>query len=307
MSALRVARGATGRDLIVKFAGCYHGHVDGLLVAAGSGLATFSLPSSLGVPKSVAELTLVCPYNDPEALKDIFERYGDRIAAVIVEPVAGNMGLVCPTPKFIESLRDLPPKYGSLLILDEVITGFRVGLDGAQGFYGLKPDLTILGKIIGGGLPLAAFGGRADLMDLLAPQGGVYQAGTLSGNPLAVAAGLATLTVITETPFFYQRLSNLSRSWIAGLKALLKSKGLPFRISNFGSMFTVFFTERLVEDLTSAESCDRKLYGAFFRAVRDQGLWLPPSQFETAFLSSAFTQDVVSTALDMVKAGLKKI
>jgi glutamate-1-semialdehyde 2,1-aminomutase len=307
MSAIRLARGATGRDLIVKFSGCYHGHSDGLLVAAGSGLATFGLPASLGVPKALAALTLVSPYNDREALEGLFAREGDKIAAVIVELVAGNMGLIPPKPEFLAALADLTKRNGALLIADEVITGFRVGLNSAQGRYGLSPDLTVLGKIIGGGLPLAAFGGRAELMDLLAPLGGVYQAGTLSGNPLAVAAGLATLTVLTETPGFYERLDSLAKKWTFGLSDLLTAKGLPHQITQLGSMSTVFFSKEPVYNLESANKCDLKLFGAYFRALRDQGIWLPPSQFETTFLSAAFDQELVELALEKAAIGLKNM
>jgi glutamate-1-semialdehyde 2,1-aminomutase len=307
MSAIRLARGATGRDIIVKFAGCYHGHFDSLLVAAGSGLATFGLPSSLGVPKSLAELTVVCPYNDADSLAEIFRRLGPRVAAVIVEPIAGNMGLVLPKPEFLAALSRLPMEQGALLIADEVITGFRVGLSGAQGLYGLKPDLTILGKIIGGGLPLAAFGGRRELMEKLAPLGGVYQAGTLSGNPLAVAAGLATLEALSSDPGIYDRLSTLTERWAQGLSALLNAKGTPYTVTRLASMSTLFFAPGPVNDLDSASKSDLKFYGSYFRALRDKGLWLPPSQFETTFLSAPFTAEIVDEALERVEGGLKKI
>ncbi|MDR1608951.1 MAG: glutamate-1-semialdehyde 2,1-aminomutase [Deltaproteobacteria bacterium] len=305
MSAIRLARGATSRDKILKFTGCYHGHADSLLVAAGSGLATFSLPSSLGTPKSLAELTITCPYNDPESLKELLAKAGDQIAAVIVELVAGNMGLVLPKPEFIEALKTLPQKYGALLIADEVITGFRVGFGGAQGLYSLKPDLTILGKIIGGGLPLAAFGGRRDLMEQLAPLGGVYQAGTLSGNPVAVAAGLATLETLTANPQIYIDLTALTEKWTTGLSSLIEAKGWPHTITRLGSMNTLFFSPDPVYDLASAQKSDTRLYGAYFRTARASGVWLPPSQFETTFLSAAFTEATVNEALARLEIGLK--
>jgi glutamate-1-semialdehyde 2,1-aminomutase len=297
MSAIRLARGATGRDKNVKYQACYQGHSDGLLVAAGSGLATFSLPGSLGVPKAVAELTITCPYNDLESLGKIFGLAGGDIAAVIVEPVAGNMGLVTPDKGFLEGLAELCRKNGSLFICDEVITGFRLGLGGAQGLYGLKPDLTVLGKIIGGGLPLAAFGGRRDLMELLAPLGGVYQAGTLSGNPLAVAAGIATIERLqSEEP--YGRLAHMSRRWAEGLREMTRKKGLPATVNQVGSMSTIFFTEGPVRDMASANKSDLALYAAWFRSMLDLGVWLPPSQFETMFVSAGLLFSEVDDLLE---------
>ncbi|MDR1084244.1 MAG: glutamate-1-semialdehyde 2,1-aminomutase [Deltaproteobacteria bacterium] len=306
MSAVRLARGATGRDKILKFTGCYHGHADSLLVAAGSGLATFSLPGSLGVPKCLAGLTVTCPYNDPESLKTLLARTGDSLAAVIVEVAAGNMGLVPPKPEFLDVLKDLK-RYGILLIADEVITGFRVGLKGAQHYYGLSPELTVLGKIIGGGLPLAAFGGRKELMELLAPLGGVYQAGTLSGNPPAVAAGLKTLEILAENPDIYPKTASLNDIWTSGLGELAKVKGCPHYLTKLESMSTIFFTEGPVFDLSSASKSDLNFYGAYFRAMSDEGIWLAPSQFETAFLSAAFTESIVSEALDKAKKAFQKI
>ncbi|MDR0354522.1 MAG: glutamate-1-semialdehyde 2,1-aminomutase, partial [Deltaproteobacteria bacterium] len=285
MSAIRLARGFTGRDKIVKFQGCYHGHADSLLVAAGSGLATFSLPSSAGVPKDFAALTITSPYNDLEALKSLFQKAGPEIAAVIIEPVAGNMGLVLPEPGFLEGLAELCRKNGSLFICDEVITGFRLGLGGAQALYGLTPDLTILGKIIGGGLPLAAFGGKREVMENLAPSGEVYQAGTLSGNPVAVAAGLATIDRL-EKESVYGRIEHMASSFAAGLRELTYKKGLPAFVNQIGSMLTLFFTEGPVKDLDSAKKCDLDLYAKWFRAMLDKGVWLPPSQFETFFISA---------------------
>jgi glutamate-1-semialdehyde 2,1-aminomutase len=306
MSAIRLARGFTGREKIVKFAGCYHGHADSLLVAAGSGLTTLSLPSSLGVPKSLAALTIVAPYNDPESLKKIFEAEGQNIAAVIVELIAGNMGLVLPSPDFIAALKTLPKAHGALLIADEVITGFRVGLGGAQELYGLKPDLTVLGKIIGGGLPLAAFGGPQEITSFLAPQGGVYQAGTLSGNPLAVAAGIATLETLAANPNIYSQMASLTETWTNGLTKIFKDHNLSTFLTSKGSASTVFFNQGPVYNLETALKSDLKAYGAYYRAMRDQGIWLPPSQFETTFLSTAFTPKIVNAALEIAALAVKK-
>jgi glutamate-1-semialdehyde 2,1-aminomutase len=306
MSAIRLARGATGRDKIIKFQGCYHGHADSLLVAAGSGLATFSLPGSLGVPKALAELTITCPYNDLDSLTELFNLAGEEIAAVIVEPVAGNMGLVLPKPGFLEGLSQLCQKYGTLFICDEVITGFRLGLGGAQALYNLKPDLTVLGKIIGGGLPLAAFGGRRDLMELLAPLGGVYQAGTLSGNPLAVAAGIAAIERL-QSEELYGRINYMSERWAKGLRELAEKKSLPVTVNQLGSMSTLFFTEGPVVDLTSAQKSDLKLYAAWFRSMLEQGVWLPPSQFETVFISGGILFSEIDDLLDAAEKSLKNL
>jgi glutamate-1-semialdehyde 2,1-aminomutase len=306
MSAIRLARGATGRDKILKFVGCYHGHADSLLVAAGSGLATFSLPGSKGVPKSLAELTITCPYNDPKSLMTLLNKAGSEIAAVIVEIAAGNMGLVLPKPDFIEALKKVPD-YGALLIADEVITGFRVGLNGAQHYYGINPDLTVLGKILGGGLPLAAFGGRANLMEQLSPLGDVYQAGTLSGNPLAVAAGLKTLEILSASPSFYEHLRLLNSYWTKGLGELAAAKGVPHYVTQLESMSTIFFAPGPVYDLSSAQKSDQKFYGSFFRAMLKAGLWLAPSQFETAFISGAFTHNIIDEALDKAKKAFAEI
>jgi glutamate-1-semialdehyde 2,1-aminomutase len=306
MSAVRLARGASGRDLILKFTGCYHGHADSLLVSAGSGLATLSLPGSLGVPKALAELTLTCPFNDSGRLKALLEKYGGQLAAVITEIVPGNMGLVLPKPDFLETLAGLSSQ-GILLIADEVITGFRLGLGGAQDFYKIKPDLTVLGKILGGGLPLAAFGGRADLMNQLAPAGGVYQAGTLSGNPLAVAAGLAVLDELELNPEIYFEIAALTEQWTQGLEDRFRKKGIPSYLSRIGSMSTVFFASGPVENYEDAQKSDLKLFSAYWRAMLDEGIWLPPSQFETAFLSAAFTEDTVAEGLEKADRALAKI
>jgi glutamate-1-semialdehyde 2,1-aminomutase len=307
MSAIRLARGFTGRDKLVKFAGCYHGHADSLLVAAGSGLATFGIPSSLGVPKALAELTVTCPYNDPASLAEIFRLIGGDIACVIVEPVAGNMGLVPPEPGFLETIQDLCAKNGALFICDEVITGFRLGLSGAQGLFSLKPDLTVLGKIVGGGLPLAAFGGRRDVMEKLAPLGGVYQAGTLSGSPLAVAAGIAAIERLEAETGLYSRLDFMAKRWAEGLRDLTKAKGLEATVNQLGSMSTLFFAPGPVKDFASAEKSDTKLYGAWFRAMLDRGVWLPPSQFETCFISAGLLFDEVDELLSRAESALKDI
>ncbi len=286
MSAIRLARGATGRDLLLKFDGCYHGHADSLLVKAGSGGATFSIPDSRGVPEALARLTLTAPFNDLEAVRALFAARGGEIAAVIVEPVAGNMGVVPPAPGFLEGLRDLTARHGAVLIFDEVITGFRVAYGGAQSRYGIRPDLTILGKIIGGGLPVGAYGGRRDLMAHVAPLGGVYQAGTLSGNPLAVAAGLATLRALAEGDP-YRRLDALGAELERGLREGAAKAGVPLVVNRVGSMLTGFFTDRPVTDYASARGADTARYARFFHALLARGVYLAPSQFEAAFVSLA--------------------
>jgi len=286
MSAIRVARGATGRDVIVKFDGCYHGHADSLLVKAGSGGATLGIPDSRGVPADLARLTATLPFNDLDAVRDLFRARGDDIAAVIVEPVAGNMGVVAPAPGFLEGLREVTARHGSVLIFDEVITGFRVAYGGAQARYGVRPDLTCLGKIIGGGLPVGAYGGRRDLMAHVAPLGGVYQAGTLSGNPLAVAAGLATLRALREGDP-YARLERLGARLEAGLRAAADKAGLPVTVNRVGSMLTAFFTDGPVTDYASARRSDTARYGRYFHAMLERGVFLAASQFEAAFVSLA--------------------
>jgi glutamate-1-semialdehyde 2,1-aminomutase len=289
MSALRLARGFTKRDRILKFAGCYHGHSDALLAGAGSGLATLGIPSSPGVPAAVTGDTIVCPYNDVEAAADAVLRYGEGLAAVIVEPVAGNMGVVPPAAGFLEALRRLCDASGALLVFDEVITGFRVARGGAQERYGVTPDLTILGKIVGGGLPLAAFGGRADVMDQLAPSGPVYQAGTLSGNPLATAAGISVLRRLRDGAV-YEELERLGARLEAGLA--------PFgRVRRVGAMLTLFMTDRGVRDFDDAQACDTARYGALFRHLLERGVYIAPSQFEAMFVSLAHgDEDVDRTA-----------
>jgi glutamate-1-semialdehyde 2,1-aminomutase len=286
MSAIRLARGATGRDVILKFEGCYHGHADSLLVKAGSGGATFGLPDSQGVPAALAALTATVPYNDLPAVGRVMSARGREVAAIIVEPVAGNMGVVPPAPGFLQGLRALCDSHGSLLIFDEVITGFRVAYGGAQALYGVRPDLTCLGKIIGGGLPVGAYGGARTIMERVAPLGGVYQAGTLSGNPLAVAAGLATLRALAS-PEVYRRLEESGARLEAGLVDGAKAAGLPLTVNRVGSMLTAFFTDGPVTDYASAKRSDTARYGRFFHAMLDGGVFLAASQFEAAFVGLA--------------------
>ena len=304
MSAIRLARGFTGRDRIVKFEGCYHGHSDSLLVKAGSGLATFGTPDSAGVPADFARNTVVLAFNDEPALRATFEEQGDEIACVIVEPVAGNMGCVAPSAGYLEMLRGVTAFHGSLLIFDEVITGFRIAYGGAQELYGVKPDLTCLGKIIGGGLPAAAFGGRADVMGRIAPLGPVYQAGTLSGNPLAVTAGLTTLKLLKQTNP-YSELERLSAKLEGGLNDVAGELGVTATVNRVGSMLTAFFAEGPVSDWPTAKQADTNLYGRFFRAILDEGVYLAPSQFECAFVSAAHTDDIIQRTIDAARVALK--
>ncbi|HEV8143163.1 MAG TPA: glutamate-1-semialdehyde 2,1-aminomutase [Methylomirabilota bacterium] len=286
MSAIRLARGATGREHLVKFDGGYHGHADSLLVKAGSGGATFSIPDSRGVPAALAALTVTLEFNDVAGVRDLFRRRGGEIAAVIVEPVAGNMGVVPPAPGFLESLREVTAEHGALLIFDEVITGFRIAYGGAQERYGVQPDLTCLGKIIGGGLPVGAYGGRREVMANVAPLGGVYQAGTLSGNPLAVAAGLATLAAL-RTSGVYERLEHLGARLEFGMREAARKAGVALAVNRVGSMMTGFFCDGPVADYTSARRADTKRYAAFFQGMLERGVYLAPSQFEAAFVSLA--------------------
>ena len=297
MSALRLARGATGRPKILKFEGCYHGHSDGMLVRAGSGAATFGVPDSAGVPPEIAGGTLTAPYNDLEAVRTLFDRFGGEIAGVIVEPVAGNMGLVPPEAGFLEGLRALCDAFGALLIFDEVISGFRASYGGAQAVFGVRPDLTTLGKIIGGGMPVGAYGGRRDLMEQIAPAGPVYQAGTLSGNPAAVAAGIATLTVLKEDPAIYARLDALCETLRRGLLETASRRGLPLTVNRAASLLTPFFTEGPVRNFAKAKRSDLGRYAAYFNHMLAGGVFLPPSQFEALFLAAAHTPDDVDRIL----------
>ncbi len=303
LSALRVARAATGRDKILKFEGCYHGHGDSLLVKAGSGVATLGLPDSPGVPRALAELTVTVPFNDAAALEEAFSVHHHELAAAIVEPVAGNMGCVPPLPGFLEKLRALTQDQGTVLIFDEVMTGFRVAYGGAQQIYKVDPDLTTLGKIIGGGLPVGAYGGKARLMDLVAPAGPVYQAGTLSGNPLAVAAGLKTLEVLRR-PGIYQRLDSLTGKLANGLVTEAARVGVALTVNRIGSMFTAFFTPDSVSDYSSAKKADTAAYGLFFRSLLELGVYFPPSQFEAAFVSTAHSEGDVAATLQAASLAL---
>ncbi|HEY7680880.1 MAG TPA: glutamate-1-semialdehyde 2,1-aminomutase, partial [Terriglobia bacterium] len=297
MSAIRVARGFTGRDLVVKFIGCYHGHVDSLLVKAGSGVATFALPDSAGVPGPFSELTLAVPYNNIDAIRQVFSSHRGKIAAVIVEPVAGNMGCVPPVEGFLKTLRELTARDGALLIFDEVITGFRLWIGGAQELYGILPDMTTLGKIIGGGLPVGAYGGRAEIMDCVAPEGPVYQAGTLAGNPLAVAAGIAVMEELRRRPTLYSELDTRAQALAEGLRKAAWDAHVEVCINRVGSMLTVFFTRGPVVDFDSARTSNLEQFARFFQAMLERGVLLPPSQFETWFISAAHTERDIETAV----------
>lgn len=297
MSAIRLARGFTGRSKILKFEGCYHGHADALLVKAGSGALTFGQPSSAGVPPEVAAHTLTLSYNDSAAVESLFKQIGNEIACVIVEPVAGNMNLIAPAPGFLQTLRDVCTKYGAVLIFDEVMTGFRVALGGAQALYGIKPDLTTLGKVIGGGLPVGAFGGRADIMACLAPLGPVYQAGTLSGNPVAVAAGLTTLKLVQEAGF-YDRLTAKTRQFVDGLAALAREKGVKFSAQSVGGMFGVYFSEKVPTSYAEVMQSDKDAFNRFFHAMLEAGVYLAPSAFEAGFVSAAHGDVELQRTLD---------
>ncbi len=306
MSAIRLARGATGRDLVVKFDGCYHGHADSLLVKAGSGGATFGVPDSGGVPAALAALTVALPFNDLDAVSRLMAARGHEVAVVVVEPVAGNMGVVPPAPGYLQGLRDLCTRHGALLLFDEVITGFRVGPGGAQARYDVRPDLTCLGKIIGGGLPVGAYGGRRDLMEQVSPLGPVYQAGTLSGNPLAVAAGLATLRALDD-PAVYERLDTLGARVETGLVDAARRAGVPLTVNRVGSMLTAFFTDAPVTDLASAKRSDTARYARFFHAMLERGVFLAASQFEAAFVSLAHTDDDLEAAARAAREAMKTL
>ena len=296
MSALRLARGYTGRSKIVKFEGCYHGHGDSLLVKAGSGALTFGQPSSAGVPPAIANETIVLPYNDLAAIEAAFRADDTAIACVIVEPIAGNMNLIMPAPGFLEGLRTLCDRYGAVLIFDEVMTGFRVHPQGAQGLYGVTPDLTTLGKVIGGGMPVGAFGGRRAIMERIAPLGPVYQAGTLSGNPVAVAAGLATLAA-TEAPGFYDRLAAKTRTFVEGLTAAAQRAGVEFAAQAVGGMFGVYFAAQVPTSYATVMACDKARFNRFFHAMLDAGVYLAPSAFEAGFVSAAHSDDDIAATI----------
>ncbi|HYD60659.1 MAG TPA: glutamate-1-semialdehyde 2,1-aminomutase [Noviherbaspirillum sp.] len=298
MSALRLARGATGRDKIIKFEGCYHGHADSMLVKAGSGLLTFGNPTSAGVPEDFAKHTLVLDYNNAQQLEDTFAKLGNEIACVIVEPVAGNMNLVRATPEFLQTMRHLCTQHGAVLIFDEVMCGFRVGLGGAQKLYGITPDLTVMGKVIGGGMPVAAFGGRKDLMKFLAPLGPVYQAGTLSGNPVAVAAGMTTLRLIQQ-PGFYESLTAQTGKLVQGLSAAAKDAGVAFCADSVGGMFGLYFAERVPGSYAEIMTCNKEKFNAFFHAMLDLGVYLAPSAFEAGFVSAAHDDGVINATIEV--------
>ena len=306
MSAVRLARGFTGRSKIIKFEGCYHGHADFLLVKAGSGALTFGNPSSAGVPPEVAAHTLVLDYNDVQGLERTFASIGNEIAAIIVEPVAGNMNLVAPTPEFLKAMRDLCTQHGAVLIFDEVMTGFRVGLHSAQGLFGITPDLTTLGKVIGGGMPVGAFGGRREIMQKLAPLGPVYQAGTLSGNPVAVAAGLATLKLL-QAPGFYEELSAMTRKLTDGLSALAKEMGIVFCAQSVGGMFGLYFSATPPASYAEVMQCDKEKFNRFFHAMLDEGVYLAPSAFEAGFVSAAHGDAEIAATLEAARRAFAKI
>jgi glutamate-1-semialdehyde 2,1-aminomutase len=305
MSALRLARAYTGRNKIIKFSGCYHGHADMLLVQAGSGLATMGLPDSAGVPGEATSDTLVTSYNDSAAVEELFRAYPGQIAAIIIEPAAANMGLVPPLPGFLEKLRDLCDGYGALLIFDEVMTGFRVALGGMQGRLGIRPDLTCLGKIIGGGLPVGAYGGRRDIMQLVAPLGPVYQAGTLSGNPLAMAAGIATLQELRR-PGRYKELEHKGQLLENGIERVLHEEGGAVQFVRVGAIFCLFFTAEHVIDYASAKTADTQRFARFFRSMLKQGIYLPPSQFEGCFISLALEDEMIEETVEAVSVALRE-
>lgn len=307
MSAVRLARGYTGRDKIIKFEGCYHGHGDSFLIAAGSGVATMGTPDSPGVTKGTANDTLTAPYNDTEAVKNLFEANKGQIAAVIIEPVAGNMGCVLPKEGFLKALRILCDEHGAILIFDEVMTGFRLAKGGAQEVYGVKPDLTTLGKIIGGGMPVGAYGGKQEIMDFVSPMGPVYQAGTLSGNPVAMAAGLAMLNHLNENPEVYTQLDRITEKIANGLQEICAELGLNYTFNRIGSMVSIFFTDVQVTDFASAKTADTALFGRFFREMLNRGIYLAPSQFESWFISTSIQDNEVNKILSAAKESLKAI
>ncbi len=306
MSAIRLARGYTGRDIIVKFDGCYHGHADTLLVEAGSGVATLGIPGCPGVPESVAKHTLSLPYNDIDAIIELMEKQGDKIACIIVEPVAGNMGLVKPVEGFLETLRSLTEKHGSLLVFDEVMTGFRVAFGGAQEVFGIRPDITTLGKIIGGGLPVGAYGGRKDIMNYIAPQGPVYQAGTLSGNPVAMAAGISTLYRLKRKKF-YKKLNEKADRLTAGIEKAFANAGVPSWHDHIGSMMGLFFTDKKVSNFEDAKTSDLEMFSKYYNSMFEKGIYLAPSQFEASFISAAHTEEDIDATIKAVEETLNEI
>lgn len=307
MSAVRLARAYTGRDKIIKFEGCYHGHADSFLIRAGSGAATLGIPDSPGIPKSIAGDTLTASYNNIDSVQQLIESHRQRIAAIIVEPVAGNMGCIPPHPGFLQGLRDACSRGGIVLIFDEVITGFRVAAGGAQSLYGVEPDMTTLGKIIGGGLPVGAYGGRKEIMQLVAPSGPVYQAGTLSGNPLAMAAGYEMLSYLSRNKSVYGKLERLGRNLEEALREVMKRAGAACQLNRVGSMFTIFFSETPVVDYASAKGSDVRKFSAFFNAMLLRGIYLPPSQFETAFLSTAHSAGNLRRTIDAAFSVLRSL
>lgn len=306
MSAIRLARGFTGRDKIIKFAGCYHGHVDSLLVKAGSGALTLGNPDSAGIPKSLAQETIVLPYNDSEAVRDAFTQAEGQVAAIIVEPFPANCGLILPVDGYLEELRKLCNEHGALLIFDEVMTGFRLGSGGVQERVGVTPDLTALGKIIGGGLPVGAFGGKREIMDHLAPLGPVYQAGTLSGNPLAMAAGIASLRMLRETPP-YQHLEKIGSMLAQGIGEIARQKGMALQVPQVGSMFCLFFSDQPVRNFEQAIACEHPRFNSLFRSLLEAGIYLPPSSYETCFLSSCHGEDEAHRTLDAVRSAFSDL
>ncbi|MBC5773621.1 glutamate-1-semialdehyde 2,1-aminomutase [Pontibacter sp. KCTC 32443] len=307
MSAIRVARGYTGRDKIIKFEGCYHGHGDSFLIAAGSGAITLGVPDSPGVTKGVANDTLTAPYNNLQAVQTLVDANRGNVAAIILEPVAGNMGLVLPTPEFLQGLRDLCTKEGIVLIFDEVMTGFRLAPGGAQQLFGVTPDMTTLGKIIGGGMPVGAYGGKKEIMDCVAPAGPVYQAGTLSGNPIAMSAGMAMLNYLKNNPQVYTQLDETTERMISGMRNNMQQLGLNYTINKVGSMFTIFFTDQPVTDFDSAKTSDTALFGRYFNEMLQRGIYLAPSQYESLFVSTAITPELVDEYIQANYDALKAI
>ncbi|MBK3331573.1 glutamate-1-semialdehyde 2,1-aminomutase [Persephonella atlantica] len=306
MSAIRLARGYTGKKKIIKFDGCYHGHGDSLLVSAGSGVATLGIPGTPGIPEELAQLTIVLPYNDIDAVEEAFKKHGDDIACVIIEPVAGNMGVVAPSEEYHQRLREITEEYGALLIWDEVMTGFRLSLGGAQELYGIQPDLTTMGKVIGAGLPVGAYGGKKEIMMYVAPEGPVYQAGTLSGNPLAMAAGLKQLEILKDkNP--YPELDARGEKLEKGMRELIDKYGIKATVNRVGSMITMFFTDREVKNFDDAKSSDLELFNKFYKLMLDKGIYLAPSQFEASFLSTAHSDEDINRTLNAIEDTFKQL